>query len=173
VMSNLLGEGRIDPDALVDETGNIPAETLVASFRMLAPTTDLTTLASLWHCLVDESMLHSHKNLLRWSGTHVPFPGAAFRQMVDLFLHQGALMKGVVPLGGRDVILSDIGCRVLVVTGDRDFMVPPSSTEPVHEAFAPAQVDRLRLKSGHTGLFVGRSARKNGVPAIIAWLEKK
>jgi len=173
VTHNLLGQGRIVPTTLVDETGNVPAESLVTSFRMLAPTTDLTTFASLWHSLLDESVLHSHKNLLHWSGTHIPFPGATFQQIVDLFLHQGTLVTGIVPLGGREVRLSDIRSRVLVVTGERDFMVPQSSTAPVDEAFAPAPVEHLRLKAGHTGLFVGRSARKNGVPAIIGWLQVK
>jgi polyhydroxyalkanoate synthase len=173
ITENLLGAGRVDPASLLDETGNVPPSTLVAGFRMVAPTTDLKTAANLWHGLQDQAQLHALTNLLSWSSTHIPFPGAAFRQMIDLFLRNGALIAGAIPLGGRDVRLSDIKARVLVVTGERDFMVPPEATAPIDAAFAPVQLAHLRLPAGHAGLFVGRSARKHCVPSIIAWLEDK
>jgi polyhydroxyalkanoate synthase subunit PhaC len=173
VTENLLGGGRVDPASLLDETGNVPPSTLVAGFRMLAPTTDLKTAANLWHGLQDQAQLHALTNLLSWSSTHIPFPGAAFQQMIELFLRQRVLTAGVVPLNGRDVRLADIGTRGLVVTGERDFMVPPEATAPIDAAFAPARLDHLQLPAGHAGLFVGRSARKHCVPSIIAWLEEK
>lgn len=173
VTENLLGGGRVDPASLLDETGNVPPATLVAGFRMLAPTTDIKTAVNLWHGLQDQAQLHALTNLLSWSSTHIPFPGAAFGQMIELFLRQGLLTAGVVPLNGREVRLADVGTRVLVVTGERDFLVPPEATAPVDAAFAPAQVEHLALPAGHAGLFVGRSARKHCVPSIIAWLEEK
>ena len=171
ITENLLGSGRVDPASLLDETGNVPPATLMAGFRMLAPTSDLKTAVNVWHGLQDQAQLHALTNLLAWSSTHIPFPGAAFRQMIDLFLRKGALIAGTVPLGGRDVRLADVRARVLVVTGERDFMVPPEATAPVDAAFAPVRLAHLQLPAGHAGLFVGRSARKHCVPSIIGWLE--
>jgi len=180
VISNLLGSGRIDPDNLVDETGNVPSSLLVASFRMAQPTTDITIAANYWQALADERRLGAHLSILGWSGTHIPFPGAAFCQVVDLFIRRGVLLTGVVPLAGGDIHLEDLGCRVLCVTGTRDFLVPPESSAALEDAlgrsserrgpYADLGIDRLAVDAGHAGLFVGRTARRQSVPHIVEWL---
>lgn len=180
VVANLLGEGRIDPKGLLDETGNVPSSMLVASFRMAQPTTDITIAANYWQALLDERRLGAHLSILGWSGTHIPFPGVTFRQIVELFLRRGVLATGVVPLQGGDVHLEDLGARVLCVTGSRDFLVPPESSAPLEDAlrrsperrgrFADLGVDRFTVDAGHAGLFVGRTARKQSVPHIVEWL---
>ena len=52
-MVALLREGRLDPDELLDETGNVPADALYSGFYMLAPTSDVaqkaTLLENLWN----------------------------------------------------------------------------------------------------------------------------
>ena len=173
VIANLLGTGRIDPETLIDETGNVPSSLLVASFRMSQPTTDVTIAANYWQVLPDKNLLGAHLGILSWSGTHIPFPGAAFRQIVRLFLHERRLERGVVPLDGGDVHLEDLRCRVLCVTGSRDFLVPPASSAPLEAALGSAPVDRVSVDAGHAGLFVGRTARKGAVPQIIGWLEDR
>lgn len=171
VVANLLDTGRIDPETLIDETGNVPASLLVASFRLSQPTTDVAIAANYWQALPDRTRLGAHLGILGWSGHHIPFPGAAFRQVVSLFLRQGCLESGVVPLDGGDVHLEDLRCRVLCVTGSRDFLVPPASSAPLEQALGSVHVDRVSVDAGHAGLFVGRSARTGAVPRIIGWLE--
>lgn len=171
VIGNLLGEGRIDPETLIDETGNVPASLLVTSFRMSQPTTDVTIAANYWQALPDRNQLGAHLSILGWSGTHIPFPGTAFRQVVELFLRERHFQNGVVPLSGGDVHLEDLRCRVLCVTGTRDFLVPPESSAGLERALGSTHVDRVSVDAGHAGLFVGRTARKGAVPQIISWLE--
>ena len=52
-MVALLREGRLNPDELVDDTGNVPADALYSGFYMLAPTTEVaqkaTLLENLWN----------------------------------------------------------------------------------------------------------------------------
>lgn len=171
VVANLLGDGRLDPDSLVDETGNVPASVLVAAFRMAQPTTDISIAANYWAVLPDQNLLGAHLAILSWSGTQIPFPGGVFRQIVTLFIRGGALLRGVIPLEGGDVHLEDLRSRVLCVTGERDFLVPPESSAPLEKALGDAvSVDRLSVNAGHAGLFVGRTARKQSVPHIIDWL---
>ena len=172
VVANLLNQDRIDPETLIDETGNVPASLLVASFRMSQPTTDAAIAANYWQALPDKRMLGAHLGILSWSGTHIPFPGAVFRQVVSLFLHERRLESGVVPLEGGDIHLADLDCRVLCVTGARDFLVPPASSAALEAAMRPVALDRVEVNAGHAGLFVGRTARKGAVPQIIDWLLK-
>lgn len=169
---SLLAEGRLKPDDMLDETGNVPAPLVRDSFRLVQPTADLTTYASLWHSLASNERAAAHQALIGWSTEHIPFPGAAFRQIVDLLIRGSGLIGGTVPLGGRLVDLSRIPCPVLSVVGDRDNLVPLEATAPLVTALAGARLDTLRLPAGHAGLFVGRQAKKHGIPAILAWLAK-
>ena len=56
-----LREGRLNPDDLIDETGNVPADVLYSGFFMIAPTTPIaqyaTLLENLWN---DEFVAGGH-----------------------------------------------------------------------------------------------------------------
>jgi polyhydroxyalkanoate synthase len=67
------------------------------------------------------------------------------------------------------VQLASIPCPVLSVIGERDNLVPPAATAPFAEALG-REPETLRVPAGHAGLFVGRQAKKHGIPAILQWL---
>ena len=172
-LANMLSEGRMEPEDLFDETGNVPASTMLDGFRLISPTSELSTLANLWGSLADERALAAHQALIGWANEQIPFPGAVFAQFVHLFLRRQLLMKGRIPLADREVALARIPCPVLNVLGERDTLVPPESSAPLLDALHGVELDTLTLPAGHAGLFVGREARKKCVPAIIAWLDQR
>jgi polyhydroxyalkanoate synthase len=165
-----LGEGRMEPQDMLDETGNVPPSRLLDFFRLVQPTAPLTTYASLWENLRDRDALAAHNALINWSTDHIPFPGAAFVQVVELFVRQGALLAGEVPLGGRVVRLDAITCPVLSITGARDNLVAAAASRPLPGLLPSAALTTVELPAGHVGLFAGRSARTKCVPAIVGWL---
>jgi polyhydroxyalkanoate synthase len=169
-VANLLSEGRLEPEHLVDETGNVPPDLLMTGLRLFQPTVPLTTYANLWQSLGDDEALAAHNALIGWSSDQIPFPGKAFGQTVDLFLRRDLLLTGKVPLGNRIVDMSSIRFPVLNVFGSKDKMVPPESSEQLSRVLCNANVEPLLLNAGHSGLFVGRQARKQTVPKIVAWL---
>lgn len=170
-LANLFGDRRLEPEHFLDETGNLPAGLVRGSFKLLQPTAPLSTCANLWRSLVDEADLAAHQALIGWSQDHIPFPGRAFVQIVELFFHgQRLQQEGCVRLGGREVQLSSVHCRVLNVIGTRDHLVPPQASAPLAGLLSNAQFEQLHLEAGHAGLFVGRRARTQCVPAIIDWL---
>ncbi|WP_020108067.1 alpha/beta fold hydrolase [Nocardia sp. 348MFTsu5.1] len=169
-MSSLLEQGRLEPEDLVDETGNVPAGTVRAIFRLIQPTAPLTTYSSLWQSLANDEALAAHNALIGWSNDHIPLPGKAFEEVVDVFIRQGLLLTGRFPLGLRTVELAAISCPVLSVVGERDNLVPPEATAPLAELLVNADLEQLILPAGHAGLFVGRQARTRCVPSIVAWL---
>ena len=172
-MANLLNTGRLEPEELLDETGNVPASTLLEGFRMMAPTGDVTTLLSLWNSLMDDEALAAHQALVRWSGDHIPFPGAALRQIVDLFVRGRCLVDGKVPLGGRVVDLGSISVPVLDIIGTKDHLVPRPASEPLASVLRNADLDPLHLPAGHAGLILGRKAQREFIPAILEWLDRR
>ena len=169
-MANLLSTGRLQPEELLDETGNVPASTLLEGFRMMAPTGDVTTLLSLWNSLENEEALAAHQALVRWSGDHVPFPGATLRQITELFVRGRSLVDGKVPLGGRIVDLDAISVPVLDIIGTKDHLVPRPASEPLATVLPNAELHPLHLPAGHAGLILGRKAQREFIPAITEWL---
>ena len=167
--SRLLRDGRIDPEELVDETGNVPARTVSDGMKSLKATGDLAQYASLLQNLESSEYVAAHHALTDWANDQIPFPGACFRQTAEWFMRDGLLAGGVVPLGGRDVDIRSIDCATASIVGDKDHIVPPESTAPLEELLPDADV--LRFPSGHVGLIVGGSAHRRTIPAIADWLE--
>ena len=168
-LAKLLRQHRLEPADMFDETGNVPASLILSGFRMSQPTGDIATYANLWQSLANDEHAAAHQAFVGWSSAHIPFPGAAFEQMVDLMVRGDLLRTGWFPLGGRHVDLGRIPARVLSVVGERDNLVPPAATAPLAGALR-RELETLRVPAGHAGLFVGRQAKKNGIPAMLQWL---
>ena len=74
-MVALLREGRLNPDELIDETGNVPADALYSGFYMLAPTVEVAQKATLLENLWNDEFVEGFQAMATWSRDHVPFPG--------------------------------------------------------------------------------------------------
>ena len=106
----------------------------------------------------------------RWARDQVAFPGAAFRQTVDVLIRRNALCAGVVPYGRGEVRLGDITCPYLNVYCEQDTIVPARSSEPLTRLVGSPDASELRLQSGHVGLVAGRQAAKVARPQIADWI---
>lgn len=169
----LLTDGRIQPEHLFDDTGNVPASAMKDLFDLMQPNVKLQTASSMVRSLGHDDATAAHKALIGWSNEQIPFPGSAFTELVDLMFRQRALVTGAMPVGGRIVDLRTIRQPVLSVVGDRDNLVPPAATAPIDDALAGVPLDHLVLPAGHAGLFVGKQARKQCVPSIVKWLNER
>lgn len=169
----MLYDDKFGPDELLDETGNVPASTLVEAFRMANPTIDLATYSSLWNSFSDDRVLEAHQALVGWSSEQIPFPGEVLRQMHALFLKDNVLVSGQVPLDGRTLDLSTIGIPVLDVTGERDTLVPTAASRPLATTLSGTQLTQRQFPVGHAGLLVGRVAIAQCLPSIVEWLDSQ
>jgi polyhydroxyalkanoate synthase len=169
-MSSMLQEGRVEPEDLIDDTGNVPPEVMLNSFRVLQPTGDLTNYANLWQHLWNDEFVASYQIMTQWSRDHIPFPGACFAQVSGLFSRQNLLATGRVPLGDRTVDLADITVPFVSIVGERDHIVPPESTEVLPGLVGSTESEELRLHAGHVGLIVGRTAHRRNIPAMVDWI---
>jgi polyhydroxyalkanoate synthase len=108
-----------------------------------------------------------------WSEDHVPFPGAAARQTMEMLVRDNAFMTGGLRLGGDPVSLEDIKIPRLTVIAERDHIVPEPVAAPLPDLLGSEESDVLRLDAGHIGLAVGRTAAKVTIPQIIDFLKKR
>jgi polyhydroxyalkanoate synthase len=170
-MVALLREGRLDPDELIDDTGNVPADALYSGFYMLAPTTEVAQKATLLENLWNDEFVEGFQAMATWTRDHVPFPGAAFRDVVELLVRQNILMTGSMPLGTRRVDLVNVQGNVLNAMAERDNVVPPPAVEPVMQLVGdPARREELRLPGGHVTFGTGKSASKHTMPKLAGWI---
>ena len=170
-MVAVLREGRLDPEELIDDTGNVPADALYSGFYMLAPTVEVAQKATLLEHLWNDEFVEGFQAMAQWSRDHVPFPGAAFRQVVELFVRENVLMTGSMRLGDRRVDLVNARGNVLNAIAERDNVVPPAAVEPVMRLVGdPARRDELRLPGGHVTFGTGKGALKVTMPRMAEWI---
>jgi polyhydroxyalkanoate synthase len=171
-MTAMMADGRVEPESLIDWTGNVPAEVMRSSFRVLQPTGDVNGYVNLWQNLWNDEFVTAHQAMTGWANDHIPFAGAAFVETAKVLGRANALKEGVIPLGGRDVALADIEVPLVSILGEKDHIVTPDSAGGLCELVGSRDREELRLPSGHVGLIVGRTAHKRNLPAMADWLEK-
>ena len=98
-LSHLTEQGRLDPEDVLDESGNVPPAALLRAFQMLRPLGDLAGYVTLWDRLDDRRAAQAIRALTDWAHTHVPFPGAAFVEMINQISRENGLYTGEVVLG--------------------------------------------------------------------------
>jgi polyhydroxyalkanoate synthase len=138
---------------------------------MLAPTTEVAQKATLLEHLWNDEFVEGFQAMAQWSRDHVPFPGAAFRQLTELFVRQNVLMTGSMRLGDRRIDLANARGNVLNAMAERDNVVPPSAVEPIMRLVGdPARREELRLPGGHVTFGTGRGALKVTMPRMAEWI---
>jgi polyhydroxyalkanoate synthase len=68
----LVREGRLDPDDLIDATGNVPPEAVENAFRLLKPTAEYSQYATLWENLWNDRYVEGYQAMGQWTRDHVP-----------------------------------------------------------------------------------------------------
>ena len=169
LLGRMFAEGRLDPDDVLDENGNVPPEVIRNAFRVLKPTADLAQYAVLWEKLWDDAQMEAFQVMGQWTRDHIPFPGAAFRETVAL-MREEALRNDRVRIGGRRISLRDLPWPVLNVVATKDHIVPCGAATPVCDLVGSAEAQTLELPAGHVGLVMGRAAATTTLPAIVQWL---
>ncbi len=169
----LLRDDRFDLQKLIGWDGNVSAADIANSFKLLKPTGDLIGRANLIENLWDDEFMDGYLAMSRWTGEHVPFPGKAFLQIVDLLIRRNCLAVGKCELGGEVVSLSSIKCSLLNVIAEKDHIVPIECASPVTTLVGSKDAVELRLPAGHAGLIVGRQAADVTMPKIADWIEAR
>ncbi|MCW2586340.1 MAG: Poly(3-hydroxyalkanoate) synthetase [Frankiales bacterium] len=172
-LTEALARGDLKVGEVLDDAGNVPPSVLYQYFKLIAPTQELSQYANLLDNLWDDALVEAHQRMAGWAKDHVPFPGRAAQQSVDMLIRDNALMTGRLRLGNRQVSLADIRTPYLNVVATRDNIVPPSASLPAFELVGSADKQQLLLDAGHIGQVVGRTAHRTSIPAISDFLRRR
>jgi polyhydroxyalkanoate synthase subunit PhaC len=159
----------LQPEHLIDATGNIPAHVFRRAFRTLRPTNELAAIVALADRLGDRDYVRNHHALRHWSADQMPFSGALARELLPVARENG-LLGGRVRVGGRVARFDAIQARVLAIMALRDHLVPYDAAEAVRDLLPDADLTTFEVDSGHAGLFTGTRATERTLPALHDWL---
>jgi polyhydroxyalkanoate synthase subunit PhaC len=168
-ITKVFAQGRLEPEDILDDDGNVPGDVVREAFAMRKPTADLVTYAALWDNLWKDDYVEGHQAMAQFIREQVPLPGALLRQIVDKLIRGNELATGATELSSRRVDLRDVTCPLLVVMAERDELVPVESTQILREFMGP-NLEELTLPAGHVGLITGRKAATVTIPHILGWI---
>jgi polyhydroxyalkanoate synthase subunit PhaC len=171
-LSWLTRQGRIEPEDVLDETGNVPPAAMLAAFRMIRPLGDVVTYVTLVDRLHDREATQAIWALMVWARGHIPFPGATFVEMIRKLSRENSLTTGKVAFGGRIRELSSITAPFLNIYGSKDHVAPPESVKPLTGLVGSGKAEQRELNAGHIGLLVGSTMRAKTMPTVIGWLDE-
>ncbi len=161
-------QGRLEADDLIDSSGNVPPAALIRGFAALRPTGPINATVTLVQRLWDDEYVAGHRMMSGWASDHVPFPGAAFRQVAELLIRRNVLASGTFPLGGTDVSVSDITTPLMSVVGRDDHIVPPRPATALLRSSARPSSAGSACRPDTSGCSSAR-ARTHMVPALADW----
>lgn len=171
-LAGAIAHRDLDPETLVDWTGNVPPQHLSAFFRARKPTAEVVMAARLWENLWNDRYVSSHQAMARWSREHVAFPGAAFRQVAKQWLRDNGWIEGRLRLAGRPVDLQAVRCPTFSILAKADDLVPPDAARPIAGLLGAEEFELLELEAGHAGMTASRKAATTTVPALVEWLQR-
>ncbi len=165
--------GGLDVDTVLDADGNVPPQIILQGFRTLTPTSEVKRYVDLWEKLWNDDYVFAYQAMTGWSTDHVPFPGAAAHDSVQMLVQDNGMITDRLTVGGDPVHLNDIRIPFLTVLAERDHIVPERATAPLIDLIGSPDKQELRLAAGHIGLVVGKTAAKTTVPKIIDFLRRR
>jgi polyhydroxyalkanoate synthase len=170
LISQWMRKERFNVDLVVDTLGNMPAELLQASFRMLTPTLQIMQQIALANQTGDTQTVQDLLALQTWISDGVSFPGEAYRTYVKDCYQENFLVQGRLVVGGQRVDLARIAAPLLTITAAKDWICPPESVTVLNDLVASVDKYVLELPGGHVGIVAGRRAADQLWPRLAEWL---
>jgi polyhydroxyalkanoate synthase len=159
VLRALVDRAVFPADSLLAAHGRMPAKLVRWTFLQVKPWYE----ALKWKMFVDGigDAAASERFLAvdRWANDNVDIPKDVFQRFVAEVFQEERLHRGLTEVGGRRVQLSEIRCPVWNLYGKADWIVPPDSAAPLHEAVAAARA--VELPGAHLGFVL--DPRQRGI----------
>lgn len=172
-MVDALREGRVPPEHVLDQTGNVPGSVVRESFKSRKPTGDIVNYVNLWQNLWNDQYVEGYQAIGRFLHDHIPLPGGVYRQLTTQWMRDNGFINNSLRFDGRRVDLGDIHCPVLGVVAKKDDICSIEAATALVDILPGADVELLEIDAGHVSLFSGRRAVKVVMPQIFEWIERQ
>jgi len=137
------------------------------------PLRTMTRYADLWANMWNAEYVQGHEAMAKFLSDFIPYPEAAFRQLVTELVAENKLASGELEMGGRRIELSKVTAPILCIAGDEDQVTTKGSAKALVKLVGSADKEFLVVPGGHIGVVVGGHAREHVWPKIADWIVKR
>ncbi|QVY63856.1 alpha/beta fold hydrolase [Cytobacillus gottheilii] len=163
---NRLRDGELDLETIFDTAGVIPSPLMKAGIRLFVSPVYVSPYLSLLRKSYDEEYALKWKRLNFWAESHIPFSGAALKQMIQTLGIENGLMNGTFLIDGTPVNLSNIHANLLAVGSNVDRLVPKEQIQPVMDLVSSKDKTFFAMKGGHATLATNKEVQE----FLSSWL---
>jgi poly[(R)-3-hydroxyalkanoate] polymerase subunit PhaC len=170
-----VGRDSFDVEYVTDNLRAVPGIGIDIANKLMKPLTNLwITYRRLAQNVYEGSENRvAFQAMQKWISDNPPFPARAFSEWVRWIYKERRLARGFVRMRGRRADLGRITQSLLVVTADKDHIVPAENTVPVLDYVRSSDVTHYALPGGHIGLMAGSNAREQIWGKITGWLGER
>jgi polyhydroxyalkanoate synthase len=161
----------LDPGALVETLGTVPAEALAVTFALLEPVDNTVgKFVALRENVDDDEFVELFVRVERWIWNGVDVAGETYREFVTDIYRNNELIDGEFRLDGERIDLGDVEIPVLAIVGEDDTLVPPAASRPLLDRVGSDDTRLIEFPRGHVGLAVSGAAHDRLWPAVCEWI---
>jgi poly[(R)-3-hydroxyalkanoate] polymerase subunit PhaC len=170
-----VGRDSFDVEGLCANWEVIPGMGIDIANKLMKPVTNLwSTYRRLAQDVYDgKADRVAFQSMAKWIADNPPFPARAFREWVTWIYKENQLARGLLRIRGRRVDLRRIEQSMLILTADRDHIVPPANSLPLLDLTGTTDSTHLARPGGHIGLMAGSSAPRQIWPDLSEWLQQR
>lgn len=164
----------LDVDNMVDTFGVVPGDFMNIGFLMLKPfQLLLDKYVGMMENLDNKDVVENFMRMEKWIFDSPAQSGEAFRQFIKDLYQENRLAKGTFEVGGKRVDLKKITCPVLNIFGEKDHLVPPSSSRPLTEWVGSKDTTVFSFPIGHIGIYVSSRSQREIAPNLVKWVKER
>lgn len=160
---------EFDVQAVTEGLGNLPWPLMQAAFHMIKPTLNAAKVVGLLDRAWDDEFLDGFLATERWGNDNVAFPGACYRDYIELLYRRNSLYLDQMTLLGQHALLRNIDCPVLSVSFAHDHIVPQAASDALLTKISSPDKAGLSQRGGHVGAVVSKNACKGLWPNVAGW----
>lgn len=148
--SNAIRKGDVNFDECLDAIQIVPGSLVNRGIRLTTSPIYFSNYLSLLSKADDPEYVAKWRRFNEWANDHVPFSGAALKQLINDLLKENKLIKGTLTIKKKKVLLRNIRANLLVVAGADDMLIPEEMITPVMELVSSEDKTYRLLRGGHT-----------------------
>ncbi|MCM3600590.1 alpha/beta fold hydrolase [Robertmurraya korlensis] len=169
LLHQAIKDKTIDLSPLIDSLGIMPATFIHYGVRLITSPVYISPYLSLLVKGHNKEYAHKWSLFNQWTKEHIPFPGAALKQMVNELIIHNKLVTGKFTIGGKPARLQQILSNLLVIASTNDELVPIEQALPMMTLVGSEDKELIQLPNGHTGIASGA-----GLPTtLFHWLASR
>jgi polyhydroxyalkanoate synthase len=165
---------HIDPEAMVKNSGNLPAHAMNFGFLLLNPARlMIDKYVGFMEHMDSKNFVENFIRMEKWIFDSPDLPGAVFRKFIRDCYQQNLLIQNKLEVGGKPVNLKKVTMPLLNIYGLYDHLVPPEACDRLTQAVGSKDTEDICLRTGHIGIYVSSKSQREFAPKIAAWLAER